>query len=60
MASLKNCMPSELFGKEFRGRKFKGFDDMLESTKLFLADRHVAPVKPSSSTPKGKHEDGNL
>ena len=41
MASLKNLMPRELFNKEFRVRRFKDFEDMLDSTKLFLADRPV-------------------
>ena len=45
-------MPSELFNKEFRGRKFKDFEDMLESTKLFLADRPVVQPKAAAPTTK--------
>ena len=49
MASLKVLMPPELFGPEFRGRRFKDFEEMVDSTKIFLADRPTAPKAQASS-----------
>ena len=51
MAALKNLMPIELFNKDFRGRKFKDFEEMALQIKTFLADKPI-----TVSTTKEKKE----
>ena len=52
MASLKVLMPPEPFGKEFRGRRFKDFEEMIDSVKILLADRPVTPTRVQSPLSK--------
>ena len=56
MASVKNLMPQELFAKEFRRRRFKDFEEMLDSTKIFLADRLVNPVRVQQQISKDSNK----
>ena len=46
MAALKNLMPIELFNKDFRGKKFKDFEEMALLIKTFLADKPIT-VNPT-------------
>ena len=52
MAALKNLMPLELFNKEFRGKTFKDFEDMVSTIKAFLADRPANVNQVGSSENK--------